>query len=156
MAEFQIGGSLYRTKGKIDARQQFHIARRLAPLVGQIVSLGPLLQTALSGPAIDPSAVEALIVPFSTALAKIPDEDCDYVLDRCLSVVQAQRTQPNGAVVWADVWSGRVGRMMFEDITLPQMMQIAAEVLQENLAGFFAIAPQDQRDTIVPLTAATG
>jgi hypothetical protein len=72
------------------------------------------------------------IGPLTDALSGMSDEDVDYVLDVCLGV--CQRLQPNGqgAPVIA-----RGGGLMFEDIDMGQMMQLAVKVIQENLGGFF-------------------
>jgi len=132
--EFTIGDVNYRTRHKMDARQQFHVARRIAPLISQIAAVGPALAVALS--ANNPQAMEALAEPIAKALASMSDEECDYVLDRCLALVQRQ-SGGNGASLWTDVWNARAGRMQFDDIQLPEMIQIATEVLRENLMGFF-------------------
>jgi hypothetical protein len=139
--EFSIGDTLYRTKTKLNARQQFHVARRLAPLISQLATFGPMIAQALSGDA-SPEATEALIMPLTRALSGMSDQDCDYVLDACLAVVQrGQGGNGAGPALFADIWSPRAGKLMFEDIQLPEMLQIAAEVLRENLTGFFAISP---------------
>jgi hypothetical protein len=149
MQEFRIGMHTYRSR-KLNARQQFHVARRLAPLVGQLLTLGPALaqiQSVPSDTAPDDAAVAATAKAFETALealstglARIPDNDCDYVLDHCMGVTQ--RSAGNGgAPVWSDIWNERAHRLMFDDITLPEMMQIAVEVLRDNLADFFSLLP---------------
>lgn len=169
MREFRIGDVLYRTRHKMSARQQFHVARRLAPLIGQVVSLAPMLKTAMTEPlpvaTDDPEAqakieatqaaqIEALIIPLSAALARISDEDCDYVLDQCMSVVQ--RNSGNGqGPAWSDIWNPRANRLMFEDIELPAMMQIAAEVIRENLEGFFSVQPVGATAPLTPVLTPT-
>jgi hypothetical protein len=116
----EVGGQKYRI-GRIDARKQFHVARRLAPLLAGMSALG------------DKSAgFAALIGPLTDALSGMSDEDVDYVLDVCLGA--CQRIQPNGqgAPVIA-----RGGALMFEDMDMGQMIQLAVKVIQENLGGFF-------------------
>jgi hypothetical protein len=140
MAEFRIGDHQYRTRGKMNARAQFHVARRLAPLVSQLATLGPLLQAATEGG--DGLAVELFARPLTDALVKMTDTDCDYVLDHCLGLVQRlQGGNGSGQQVWSDIWNARASRMQFEDIELPEMLQIAVEVLQESIGGFFATSP---------------
>jgi hypothetical protein len=114
----EIGGQKYRI-GRIDARKQFHVARRLAPLLAGMSGL-------TKGGGFD-----ALVGPLTAAISGMSDEDVDYVLDACLGV--CQRIQPNGqgAPVIA-----RSGGMMFEDIDMGQMVQLAVKVIQENLGGF--------------------
>lgn len=135
--EFRVGEHLYRTRQKLNARQQFHVARRMAPLIGQFVALGPMLNAALSAETMDQATIEALILSLSGALSRMEDAECDYVLDHCLGVVQ--RSSGNGGgPVWSDIWNARANALQFQDIELPAMLQITAEVLQENLSSFFA------------------
>lgn len=119
--EFKIGENTYRA-GKMNAMKQFHVARRIAPVVGSLVAL------TRGAPAMD-----EILQPIAEAIAKLSDGDCEYVLGACLSAVQRQSGQG-----WAAVWDSRVGRLMFEDIDLPAMIQIATRVLQDNLAPFFS------------------
>lgn len=120
--ETQINGNTYRI-GKLDARTQFHVARRLAPL---LAGIGKTLN--------QPKNKDDLFStfgPLADALSSMSDEDTDYVLDKCLSVVH--RAQGNQ---FAPVMTTN-GRMMFDDIDLPSMMQLAVTVVRENIGGFF-------------------
>lgn len=116
----EIGGQKYRI-GRIDARKQFHVARRLAPLLAGMTGI-PYKASGFAG----------FIGPLTDALSGMSDEDVDYVIDVCLGV--CQRLQPNGqgAPVIA-----RGGGLMFEDIDMGQMVQLAVKVIQQNLSGFF-------------------
>lgn len=116
----EVGGHKYRI-GRIDARKQFHVARRLAPLLAGMSGLGS-----------KGAGFAALIGPLTDALSGMSDEDVDYVLDACLGV--CQRIEANGHP--APVMS-RSGALMFEDIDMGQMIQLAVKVIQENLGGFF-------------------
>jgi Phage tail assembly chaperone protein, TAC len=150
MHEFKIGEHTYRAN-KLNARQQFHVGRRIAPLIGQMFAVGPVISGIAAArrateeeggenldDALDTArATEAMLVPFTKALAGLSDADCDYVLDRCLGVVQ-RLSGANGAGAWGDVFNARANRIQYEDIDLMQMMQITAEVLMDNLGGFFA------------------
>lgn len=123
--ETQINGNTYRI-GKLDARTQFHVARRLAPL---LAGIGKTLN--------QPKNKDDLFStfgPLADALSRMSDEDTDYVLDKCLSVTQ--RAQGNQ---FAPVMASN-GRMMFDDIDLPAMMQLAVAVIRENIGGFFPAA----------------
>jgi hypothetical protein len=115
----EVGGQKYRI-GRIDARKQFHVARRLAPLLAGMGSVP------------DKSAgFAAFLGPLTDALSGMSDQDVDYVLDVCLGV--CQRMQPNGHPAPVMVRGG----LMFEDIDMGQMIQLAVKVIQENLGGFF-------------------
>jgi hypothetical protein len=115
----EVGGQKYRI-GRIDARKQFHVARRLAPLLA-----------GMSGVPDKSAGFAAFLGPLTDALSSMSDEDVDYVLDVCLGV--CQRIQPNGHPAPVMVRGG----LMFEDIDMGQMIQLAVKVIQENLGGFF-------------------
>jgi hypothetical protein len=115
----EVGGQKYRI-GRIDARKQFHVARRLAPLLA-----------GMSGVPDKSAGFAAFLGPLTDALSGMSDEDVDYVLDVCLGV--CQRIQPNGHPAPVMVRGG----LMFEDIDMGQMIQLAVKVIQENLGGFF-------------------
>lgn len=127
MSEIKIGDHLYRI-GRLDARKQFHVARRLAPVLaglsgGAEKSGGGLMKQ---------------LMPIADALSKMADEDVDYVLDTCLSV--CQRAQQGGQ--YAPV-TAHNGGLMFQDIDMAQMIQLTVAVIQGNMAGFFGAAPAD-------------
>jgi hypothetical protein len=155
MLEFTVREHRYRSR-KMNARQQFHVARRLGPLFGQLLSMAPALAQAPNPNGETPGettmAFEHALEGFASALARVPDADCDYVLDRCMEATQRLSGTGNGAQpVWADVWNPRAARMMFEDINLPEMMQIASEVLRDNLGNFFSMSPPQAVTTQVEI-----
>lgn len=117
--DFEINDQQYRS-GKLNARQQFHVARRLAPVLGGLAG-------AVQGGDKD---FGKLLQPITEAIAGISDADSDYILDTCLSVVKRQQ-----GTAWAAVFVN--GAQMFDDIDLGALLQIAAKVIQENLGGFF-------------------
>lgn len=120
-AEFEIAGQTYRA-GKLDAFRQFHVFRRLTPVLG---SMGGLNRAA-------ENPMEAL-APVAQAIAGLSDADCEYVLGTCLGVVQRRQ-----GTTWANVWNASAKRPMFDDIDLPAMLQIAVRVAEENFGGFLA------------------
>jgi hypothetical protein len=147
MLEFIAGEHHYRAR-KMNAFQQFHVARRLAPVITEVMTMGDLLAQAgvttevAEGEERRPDYTK-LIVPFADALSRVSDEDCNYVLGACLAQVQRQQGgNGQGTVTWTDVWNARAKTIMFEDINaLPSMMEIVIHVLQDNLMGFFGDAP---------------
>ena len=124
MGEVTIGGQDY-TIGKLDARRAFHVARRLAPVMSAMAGEeGGEPMNALGS--------------MSEALAKMRDEDADHVINSCLSVCQ-RKNEVHGTG-WSPVAASN-GRLMFQDIDLPQMMQLVWAVIQENLSSFFSGLP---------------
>lgn len=131
-AEVEVGGHNYRI-GVIDARSQFHIVRRLAPLLGE---LAPIAARA------EMSAMEAL-PPLAAALAKLSDEDADYCIFGLLKAVQREQV---GGLGWGPVCAGTA--IAYQDITMPVMLQLAWHAASANLAGFFAALPSDLKGAI--------
>ena len=63
--------------GRLNAFQQLHVVRRLAPVTERLV--------ALAGSAGDP---EAFLGPLARTVGELPDADVDYILNACLDVTQ--------------------------------------------------------------------
>ena len=127
--ELELDGHTYRV-GKLDARAQFHIVRRLAPVLGE---LAPALQGGKGG-------LDAL-PPIATAVAKLSDADADYCIFGLLKVVS--RKQPNG-LGWGPVATENL--LMYDDIGMTQMLKLAWEALTFNMSGFFAVLPSDLKE----------
>lgn len=131
MSEIEVKGRKYVT-GKLNARQQFHIARRLAPLLSSLAEALAGSQAAAAGG--DDALLASVAGPIGAALAKIPEADCDYVIDTCLAVCKRVQGTAQSPVL------GK-GGVMFDDMDLADLTQIAVLTIQENLGGFFAAAP---------------
>ena len=58
--------------GRLNAFQQLHVVRRLAPVTERLV--------ALAGSAGDP---EAFLGPLARTVGELPDVDVDYILNAC-------------------------------------------------------------------------
>lgn len=127
--ELELDGHTYRV-GKLDARAQFHIVRRLAPVLAE---LAPALQGGKGG-------LDAL-PPIATAVAKLSDADADYCIFGLLKVVS--RKQPNG-LGWGPVATENL--LMYDDIGMTQMLKLAWEALTFNMSGFFAALPSDLKE----------
>jgi hypothetical protein len=127
--ELELDGHTYRI-GKLDARAQFHIVRRLAPVLGE---LAPALQGGKGG-------LDALPL-IATAVAKLSDADADYCIFGLLKVVR--RKQPNG-LGWGQVSTDNL--LMYDDIGMTQMLKLAWEALTFNMSGFFAALPSDLKE----------
>ncbi len=137
--ELELDGQNYRI-GKLDARAQFHIMRRLAPVIGE---LAPALQGGKGGK----GGIEALPA-IAGAIAKLTDADADYCIFGLLKVVS--RKQPNG-LGWGPVATGEL--LMYDDIDMPQMLKLAWEALAFNMAGFFAAMPSALKEAVQKVSA---
>jgi hypothetical protein len=126
--EFEVNGAKYRTQ-KMSAFDQFHVARKLAPVVGSIGSISALASGDVSA-----------LGPLTKAISELPEEDCNMILQKCLSVVSRGDTTAAGTT-WAPIWSTSAKRFMFEDIDMMAMIQIAGRVIQESLGSFTSALP---------------
>ena len=134
MSEFEINGQAYRA-ARLDAFKQFHIARRLAPLHAG-------LSKAMEGGAMGEDAFSPAI---AEAVAGMPDADCDYILQSCLAVVQRRQGDR-----WASIMAVGGRALQFDDIDMGAMLQIAGQVITENLGGFFGASADPSAATSPP------
>ncbi|WP_211243389.1 phage tail assembly chaperone [Chitiniphilus eburneus] len=135
MAEFEINGKQYRS-GKLDALKQFHVSRRVAPILPTLLPIFLKLAEThrASGSAPAASAIEIvaeLAGPFADGLAAMSDQDADYIIGTCLSVVSRQQGS-----AWSPVWSGAQNAMMFDDMDLGVMLPVVVHVIRDNLGNF--------------------
>lgn len=93
MADIKIGDHSFRI-GKLNAFDQLHVARRIAPLVHSAVfAAGPLNEALVAfAKGNEKESDEAMVrafmqsAPFLQALSQIPDADVDFVIKKALSV----------------------------------------------------------------------
>ena len=127
--EFQVGTHTYLAQ-KMNAKQQFHVARRVLPLLASAGN-GESVMDKLRGAA--------------EALSEISDKDADYVIDHCLAVVKRKMAEGRG---WAPIWSTGADKLMFEDISMMEMLQITGEVLAFNLGNFSDALPEGVKSMV--------
>jgi hypothetical protein len=105
--------------------------RRLAPLLAQ---MGVSLQTIQSGISADLTDFLPALGPITNALAKISDDDANYIIFTCLEVVSRQSGEK-----WSRITSGM--NLMYDDIDMPTMLRLVVEVLKVNLGSFMQGLP---------------
>jgi hypothetical protein len=120
MSEFEVDGQTYRS-GKMSARTQFHVLRRMAPIVGPLQAMSA-----------SPGAAETLAA-LVEAIGSLSDEASDYIMDNCLAVVDRKQ----GETGWAKIKPAGGSAIMFADIDLMAMLQIASHVLRDNFTPLF-------------------
>lgn len=136
--DFQAGGKEFKLS-KIDAFKQFHIVRRLGPILGDIIPVAQKLKgMKTEGQSEDEKfeMIAEIAKPVMQGLSKLSDEDANRVLLGLLSSVEVKQQTGN----WARI--ARDENLMIQDLELPIMLQVAGRAFAYNLAGFFAIAPQ--------------
>ncbi len=141
--EFTVNDLNFKVR-KIDPFKQFHIVRRLAPILSELLpSLGKIKATMKGEEPGSENMTEEekwqqigeIAQPLLMGLSKLNDADSDKVLYSLLSGVEIQ--QGPG---WAPVSDGSI--MMFQNLELPALLQIAGRSFMFNMAGFFSILPQ--------------
>lgn len=143
----EIGGNTYSI-GSMPAMTQFHVMRKLGPVLPGIVPV--LAQAAAALPQADGqedggasamttvdgvAAIAMAARPLLDGLAAMADADAEYVINHCLSAVMRRDA---GGKSWSAVH--RDGVTMFDDIDLMTSMHLVWAVLRENYTGFFRAA----------------
>lgn len=128
MNEITIVGNTYRY-GKLNAFQQFHIERRIMPLVFSAlpVFFGVAGKTEESATSFQDILEKSR--PLADVLSKMSDEDADYVTRTCLSVIQRKQ-----GMEWVSLMSD--GRLMFDDLDAFETVLLSFFVIRRNLANF--------------------
>lgn len=129
MIEFEINGLNYRAE-KLDAFKQFHLSRKIAPVIPPLIPIFMKLsqEGSLSQ---DLSAIADVLEPFATALSEMNDQAAEYVIGTALSVVKRQ----NGSL-WTPVWNSSINACAFDDMDMGVMLKIVFKVVQDNLGPF--------------------
>ncbi|HVI10231.1 MAG TPA: hypothetical protein VND65_18215 [Candidatus Binatia bacterium] len=134
-AEVTVKDQTYRV-GRLDARTQWKITKRLLEPLAEIGKLGS------DGSAANPDPTkffDQVSGPLAKAISSIKDEDSDFIIDKCLAVCHRKQGD-----VWAPLVRG--GNLMFSDLNqdMVAMLSITFAVLKENLGNFFS---SDQLDS---------
>ncbi|MFL9476095.1 phage tail assembly chaperone [Acinetobacter baumannii] len=137
----QIGNYDYEI-GRLNAIDQFHVSRKIAPIIPTIMPIltelakGQLQKTIEKLESAEENDVSGLaeanleslgeaLQPLMDAFAKMPEDDVDYVIKKCLTVVSR-----NGAkVVVRDA-------IMFDDLGMEHILPLTIAVIRTNLGNF--------------------
>ena len=124
----------YQAK-KMPPRQQFHVMRRLTPL---LTAAGPLLLDLLDSEKPKDEVltnIAGVLGPISVMLAGMRDDDLDYVLDACMLVIE--RLDVDNRWHPIAIAGPRGVQRMYQDIDAVMELRLTAEALKVNLSGFF-------------------
>lgn len=114
----------YRLSGKLDVFTQLALARKLAPAI-------PIVDIQLKAENKDkPKGILVVMM-----LSQIDDNDSQYVVNKCLSVVLRRQDDGNFAKVQATN-----GALMFDDLTMSDVLELVSWVIEENLGDFLRTA----------------
>lgn len=139
---FSINGKNFKLF-KIDAFKQFHIVRRVGPILADLLPAMGDIQKALKTPdslseGENLDELAKVVSPIMLGLSKLSDEDANKVLYGLLSAVEIQQQGMGWARVSTD------SALMFQDLDLPMLLQLAGRAFMYNLSGFFAALPASQ------------
>jgi hypothetical protein len=126
MQEVEIGGHRYRT-GKLDAFKQFHLFRKLMPVLS---GMGETFSDMQGEVELNEKFWSAM-GPVATAVAEMSQQDSEFILKTCLQTVSIW----NGTN-WVRITAAN-GELMFDDIDMMGMLQLTFEVIRDNLGSFF-------------------
>lgn len=136
METIEIGDHSY-TIGRLNALDQFHISRKIAPVIPTLIPIisevakGDLTKTIEAveeGNNAELSTLNPLmnaLTPLMEAFAQMPEGDVDYVIHKCLSVVK------RGTAVVC-----RNNSIMFDDLDMGQILPLVTAVVRINLGNF--------------------
>lgn len=134
--QFEKHGHSFRAE-KLNARQQGHLARRLAPLLPPMAPIFEEVMSKGGANALKASVFEFLgkADAFANALANLKDEHWDAILDLTLGSVQVRtNTSPE---VWAPLWQTGVSKPFVMDLDdMGKLLPIVVQVIQFNLGNF--------------------
>lgn len=123
--------------GRLAPRAQFHIARRLAPVLANLAPVMLVLRrTDGAGEELPLDLFAATAMPLVQGIAKMEDHEVDYILNTCLGVVGREQGGQYAPVLAAD---GQT--FMFADLGMADLLQLTVAVVQENLGNFFDLLP---------------
>lgn len=135
---FEIKGTKFKVS-KINAFEQFHIVRRLAPVLKDMIPVAAkfnkLQKSGKKLEDLDEDEAMAAVLPIVDGISKLSDEDSERVL---LSLLKAAEINTGGA--WAKIANEK--GMMFDNLDLPVLLQVAGRVFMYNISGFFSALPQ--------------
>lgn len=137
--DFSVGGKEFKVS-KLDAFKQFHIVRRIAPILSDLLPgmkgmVGKNLEKLSEDEKLD--VVGKFAAPVMEGLSKLSDADSELVLYGLLSAVEMKQPQTGG---WARVANNSM--LMIQDLELPILLQLAGRSFMFNLAGFFEGLPR--------------
>lgn len=131
--DFEIGGRKFKLN-KLDAFKQFHVMRKLAPILSDLL---PIAQKLTKQGASDEAYMESL-TPIMNGVAKLDDSVAEFILMSLCHAVEIQSQNPpfNYARV------SQNGMLMFQDLNLLMLFQIAIKAFMFNMTDFLALTPQ--------------
>jgi hypothetical protein len=165
MTEFELNGKSYRIE-KLSAFQQFHVSRKIAPLVPTLIPIFLQFAAASRLEAAERGAPEGqsggiilallgrpgVLQPFADALSLLKNADAEYVMSTCLSVV---RWHVGGQ--WLVFWNDDAKMPNDKDMNdMSRLMPLIVHVIKDSLGNFLdgLLSSQSESVALNPAPAA--
>ncbi|VXD05794.1 Bacteriophage protein [Enterobacterales bacterium 8AC] len=126
--EFEIKGQKYRAN-KLNVFDQLKVSRKLLPVLSGLLGEIAVLKQLKNGQITIENALKTALPVMAQTLSDMSEEDSNAILHPCLSVVARQQGN-----TYSPIFSN--GQLMFDDIDLMSMLQIAARVVGDSLGNF--------------------
>jgi len=137
-AEFEFKGQKFKLS-KIDAFKQFHVIRKLGPILGSILPSFKdfkALESSKKHSALSESdkfdKIAKIAQPFLKGMSELSKEDSEMVLLGLLSAAEVYQPEHK---LWARVAKDDV--MLMQNLNLPTMFMVAYQAMMFNLSNFF-------------------
>lgn len=131
VTEFEQDGAKYRIK-KLDAIAQWHLNRKIAPLVPPLIPVFMKIARA-GGVKGDIEGISGLLGPFADGIASMSDEASEYVINTCLSAIQREVS----ANVWMPIWAPGARISSFAELNdLSKVIPLVVKVIWDALGPF--------------------
>jgi hypothetical protein len=121
--DIEINGIQYRSNNKINAIDQYLIAKRLVPILDVLQKVSRVRPEDEEAP--DP------ILSLAEGVSKLSDEDSMFIFNKTLTGVQSKRGDH-----WALIWNPQAKQLQFDDIDMTVMLRLTFEILSETMGSF--------------------
>lgn len=125
--KIDINGQTYVIE-KLPALAQFHVTRRLAPI---LATMGISVQSLSAGSKMAIDDFLPVMGPVSEVIAHMSDDEVNYIIFTCLNVVSRQQGDK-----FARISAPNVQTLMFADIDMGIMLRLTVEVVKDSLGNF--------------------
>lgn len=136
MLQFELHGHGFRAD-KLNAREQFHLSRKLAPLLPPLAPLFEKVVNEGGADALKASVFEFLgsAGAFADALATMKDADADAIFNLTLGSVQVKTS--DSPEVWMPLWVAGGNKPIVADLNeFSKLLPVVVRVVQYNLGNF--------------------
>lgn len=130
--EFELDGHDYRI-GKLSAFDQFHLSRKIAPLIPPLIPV--FVQLSKTGGLVDNfTQLPALLQPFADGLSTMSDTAAEAILNTCLGVLSRKA---DVGELYIKIWHKDKKVFMFEDLnSMESTIPLVIRVIQDSLGPF--------------------